>query len=172
MPTRLEEVQDLYAFNRWANRRMLDAAAALDAEAYARALVSSFPSIRDTLVHMLSADWVWLRRWKGTSPDGMPEGWQGMPFDRLLDAWAALEAEQGHFVAGLSEEDLDVPLAYRNTKGEAYAQPLRELLRHVVNHASYHRGQLVTLLRQVGAEPPATDMVIWHRERRDARARG
>lgn len=162
---RLDEIRDLYAYNRWANKRVLDAVAALDVEAYGRALMSSFPSIRDTLVHALSAEWVWLRRWKGTSPTGMPEGWAEMGFDELRSAWSAVEAEQGHFVAGLTVEDLDRVLAYRNTRGDEFAQPLWQLLRHVVNHATYHRGQIVTLLRQVGATPPSTDMVLFHRTR-------
>lgn len=163
--TRIDEIRDLYAFNRWANGRMLDAAAALDADAFTRELVSSFSSVRDTLVHGLSAEWIWLRRWKGTSPTEMPEGWEEMDLERLTAAWAAVEAEQGHFVGGLVEGDLDRVVEYRNWAGELSAQPLWQLLRHVVNHASYHRGQVATLLRQVGAEPPATDMVLYHRTR-------
>jgi uncharacterized damage-inducible protein DinB len=166
MPTRLDEIRDLYAYDRWANRRILDAVAALDAEAYGRELVSSFPSIRATLVHALAAQWVWLRRWKGSSPTGMPEGLDDMDFDALGAAWSAVEAEQGHFVAALSEEDLDRVLDYRDTRGRAFAEPMWRLLRHVVNHATYHRGQVVTLLRQVGSVPPATDMVVYHREQR------
>ncbi len=164
MTTRLDEIRDLYAFERWANCRVLEAVGALDPEAYGREVVSSFPSIRDTLVHALSAQWVWLRRWKGTSPTGMPEGWAGMAYDDLAAAWASVEAEQGHFVAGLSEADLDRVLSYQDTKGRPSAEPMWRLLRHVVNHGTYHRGQVVTLLRQVGGAPPSTDMVVYHRE--------
>lgn len=162
---RLGEIRDLYAYHRWANGRVLDAVLALDAEAYGRGLVSSFPSIRETVVHALSAEWVWLRRWKGRSPTAMPVGWAEMPVDELAAAWSVVEAEQGHFVAGLGSEDLDRVVEYRDMRGDAFAQPLWQLLRHVVNHATYHRGQIVTLLRQVGAEPPSTDMVLFHRTR-------
>jgi uncharacterized damage-inducible protein DinB len=165
MPTRLDEIHDLFAYDRWADRRILDAVDALDAEAYGRALVSSFPSVRDTLVHALAARWVWLRRCTDTSPAGMPQGWQGMGFEALGAAWQEVDAELAAFLAGLAETDLDRTLAYRDTRGRDFAQPLWQVLRHVVNHATYHRGQLVTLLRQVGAEPPATDMVVYHRER-------
>jgi len=165
MTTRLDEIRDLYAYNRWANARVLQVVRGLNEEAYGRKLVSSFPSVRDTLVHALAADWVWLRRWQGTSPTGMPEGWEGLGAHELAAVWASVEAEQESFVAGLSEDDLDRVVAYRNTRGDAFAEPLWQLLRHVVNHATYHRGQLTTLLRQVGAAPPSTDLVAYHRER-------
>lgn len=164
MTTRLDEINDLFAYDRWATRRVLDAVAAAGAEAYGRELVSSFPSIRDTLVHMLAAHWVWLQRWKGVSPTGQPEGWAGMDLDALAVAWSAVEAEQAGLLAGLSEGDLDRVLDYRDTRGREFSQPLWQLLRHVINHATYHRGQVVSLLRQVGAAPPSTDMVAFHRE--------
>jgi len=162
---RLEEIKDLYAFDRWASKRVLDAVAALDDEAREGDVISSFPSIRKTLLHMLAADWIWLRRWKGEAPTAMPEGWPEMRFDALRIAWAELEAERTEFVGGLTAEDLDRPLTYRDMKGDTYTQPQWQLLRHVVNHGSYHRGQVATLLRQVGAKPTSIDMALYHREK-------
>lgn len=160
---RLTEIRDLYAYHRWANARVLDAASELDAEAFTREVESSFPSVQKTLIHMLAADWVWLQRWNGTSPTAMPDGWAGVEFPGLRTAWAELEAAQTAFVEALTEADLDRPLAYHNTAGIAAEQPLWQLLRHVVNHGTYHRGQVTTLLRQVGGTPPGTDLVLFHR---------
>ena len=74
--------------------------------------------------------------------------------DLLRTRWLEVEHEQAEFVAGLSEESLRTVIEYVNTKGESFAYPLWQMLQHVVNHASYHRGQVTTLLRQLGAAPP------------------
>jgi uncharacterized damage-inducible protein DinB len=163
--TRLEEIRDLYAYERWANHRILDAVAAVPPEAYGRALASSFPSIRETLLHMLAASWVWLRRWKGSSPSARPEAWDDLAYEGLRDAWSDVEAEQERFVAELAEDGLDRVLEFRDVQGRAHTQPLWVLLRHVVNHSTYHRGQVVTLLRQVGGSPPSTDLAAYYYHR-------
>jgi uncharacterized damage-inducible protein DinB len=93
----------------------------------------------------------------------MPEGWANLDFGDLRRRWAEVEGAQGAFVEGLSEADLDRVVSYRNTRGESFAQPLWMLLRHVVNHASYHRGQVVSQLREVGGSPTSTDFVLYQR---------
>lgn len=163
--TRLEEIRDLYAYERWANRRILDAAGALPPEAFGRELVSSFPSIQDTLLHALAASWVWLMRWKGSSPSARPDGWEALGFEPMREAWAEVEAEQERFISSLTEADLDRVLRFKDVGGRDHAQPLGVLLLHVVNHGTYHRGQVVTLLRQVGGTPPSTDLAAFHYER-------
>lgn len=163
--TTLAEVQELFDYNRWANARLLAVAASLPPEALERDLGSSFPSIRATLAHMLGADWIWLRRWKGTSPTGLPEDWDLSTLDTIRARWREVEEELSELLTGLTEEQLSSPVHYRNTKGTPYTNPLGDLMRHVVNHGSYHRGQIVTLLRQLGAEPVSTDLVLYYRER-------
>lgn len=159
--SRIEEIHELYAYNRWANERVHQAAAGLTQEELRRSLVSSFSSVQATLVHMLAAEWIWLGRWKGVSAGGMPSGWAEMDLPALRAAWAGVADEQRSFVEGLQEGDLDRVVEYRTVAGASHAQPLGALLRHVVNHASYHRGQVATLLRQVGATPPATDLALY-----------
>lgn len=162
-PTRLDEIKDLYAYNRWADAVTLDAVTQLDAEQFHRHVAGSFPTLRDTLLHMLAADWIWLERWKGTSPRTMPDGWANLDLDGLRTRWAEVEEAQKAFVDGLDAADLDGIVAYRNMRGDAMAQPLWMLLRHVVNHATYHRGQVVNQIREVGGTPGATDFVIYQR---------
>lgn len=135
----LEEIRELFAYNRWANHRLFEAAAGLDDEGFTRHLGGSFPTVRDTLAHIVGAEWIWLARWHGDSPKGAPESWD----------LAAL--------AGI--------IAYRTMRGEPFAQPLGQLLRHVVNHSSYHRGQVASQLRELGVTVPATDLVLFYRER-------
>ena len=161
--TRIDEIRQLYEFNRWANHRMLEAAGTLPAEQFTRDLGSSFPSVRDTLAHMLSAEWIWLARLHGSSPTGGPEGWATSALEQLKRHWADVEREQAAFLAGLAESRLDEVLDYRNTAGKPFREPLWQILRHVVNHSTYHRGQVTTMLRQLGASPPATDLILFFR---------
>lgn len=158
------EIQDLYAYNRWANRRILAAVRALSGEERARDLRSSFPSVQATLAHVLGAEWIWLERWNGRSPGGFPADWNLDDWVELERRWGEVEAAQGRFVGALTAADLGRAVDYRNTAGTPFVAPLGQLLRHVVNHSTYHRGQVVTMLRQLGAAAPATDLVVYHRE--------
>jgi uncharacterized damage-inducible protein DinB len=161
----VNEIKELYEYNSWANQRVLGATARLSPGQLTRDLRSSFPSVLDTLVHTMGAEWIWLSRWKGTSPTGMPEEWDFPTHEALSSRWISLDQDLTDFASALSAEQLAAPLAYRNTRGEPYSAPLWQLMRHLVNHGSYHRGQVVTLLRQLGAEAVATDLVLFHRER-------
>jgi uncharacterized damage-inducible protein DinB/ketosteroid isomerase-like protein len=164
MTTRVEEFRQLYAFNRWATERVLEAAARLPPDQLLRDMGSSFPSIRDTLVHIMSAEWVWLSRWRGSSPAAMPEGWKDLGLTGIADEWTELDRQLRRFVETLDASELDRIVSYRNLSGDAFRTPLSQMLRHVVNHSSYHRGQVATLLRQLGARAPATDLIAFYRE--------
>ncbi len=159
----------LYQFNRWANRRFFDAAAALAPARYEAEVVSSFPSIRDTMAHLVAVEWLWLERWQGRAPTAAPE-WAGRP--ALADLRARLDEVENaidRFLAGLADADLARVLTYRRFNGEVQSNVLSDLLLHVVNHGTYHRGQLATLLRQAGATPPATDFSLFAASARDSR---
>jgi uncharacterized damage-inducible protein DinB len=160
----LDELRRLFAYNRWAVLRVLDAAEALTPEEVHRDLESSFPSVLDTLVHGLGAEWVWLERWTGTSPTGFPD-WGPLDSVAAVRArWDGIWRDQQAFLAGLEDVDADRTVTYRSFKGDPDTRPLGELVRHVVNHATYHRGQVVTMLRQLGQVPPSTDYSRWLRE--------
>jgi len=157
-----KDVEFLFAYNRWANGRTLDAVAALAPDAYARDLGNSFGSVHDTLVHMYAAEWAWLLRWKGTSPAGLDRS--GLSdLAALRERWSELERDQAGFVAGLTDADLERTLDYANTKGERFSNPLGRLIQHLINHSTYHRGQVTTMLRQLGAKAIGTDLVTFLR---------
>lgn len=161
---RSDELRDLFAFNRWANARIRTAVATLDEEEYRRDLKSSFPSVRDTWLHIMSSEWVWLSRWLGRSPSALPPEWSHYDRQQVIDEWQALEAAQLAYVANLTDDDLDRTIPYINFAGEKYSQPLWHLMRHVVNHSTYHRGQITTMIRQLGREAVSTDLVKYFRE--------
>lgn len=160
---RVDEIRELFAYNRWANLRVLEAVRALSEEQFTQDLGSSFSSVRDTLVHTLSAEWVWLSRWRGVSPRAMPKEWESSTYGELREHWRQVEAEQRAFLSELTEVQLDDVVSYANLAGTAFASPLWQMLRHVVNHSTYHRGQAVTMLRQLGAPAPSTDLIHFFR---------
>ena len=160
----ISEILELYEFNRWANQRMLNAVMALSEEQFTRDLKSSFPSVRETLVHLVGADWIWLSRWKGVSPTQAPD-WNLATLDAIRAQWDEIERERMAYLEQLTPDALHEVLSYRTLKGDPFSNPLWQLLRHVVNHSSYHRGQITTMLRQLGAPTVTTDLILFYRER-------
>jgi uncharacterized damage-inducible protein DinB len=144
----------LLEYRIWARERTLAAAALLPAETYTQELVSSFRSIRDTLVHLLSADETWSLRLAGVSPAGhlLPEEFPDVA--ALKARWAEIDNRLREVVA-----DPDRPVTYRNFAGAEFTQPVEQIVQHLVNHQTYHLGQVATLLRQVGAQPPNIDLI-------------
>ena len=148
---------DLYlAYDRWANRRLLQAAGALPADAFSKDLRASFGSVRGTLLHILWGEWGWLHYWRhgGFIPTFPLEDFSTVA--ALEAKWSELERAQRAFVAGLTDEAL---LETRAVDEHTYT--LGELIHHVLNHSTYHRGQVVLLLRQLGHTPPATDFRLF-----------
>ncbi len=89
----------------------------------------------------------------------------------LRDRWTLIEQHRADWFRSLREQDASATIAFHNLAGTAFAAPLWELLQHAANHGSYHRGQVVALMRQLGARTVSTDMLLWDRERR-ARTEG
>jgi len=161
----LQDTQKLIAFHYWARNRMFDAVEPLTNEQFLRDVGGSFGSIRNTIVHTLSAECVWLARWKGESPPGMltPDGYPDLAAVRR--AWADQEAQLRSFFETQTDQSIQRAIAYKTFAGIESQSILWQMLQHVVNHATYHRGQVTTLLRQLGAKPPqSTDLITYYRE--------
>jgi uncharacterized damage-inducible protein DinB len=160
----LDDIQFLYAYTEWANERMLRSLEPVQGEVFAKALGGSFPSIRDTVSHIASAEWIWLQRFKGDSPRSAPD-WAAAPaLDLLRRKFADVHRERAAFLGSLADGDLERALEFRRLNGEAFSLPLGHVLQHVANHSTYHRGQVATLLRQVGAAPVSTDLLLFERQ--------
>jgi uncharacterized damage-inducible protein DinB len=159
-----DEARQLFAYDSWANRLVFTAAGALPVEQLQAPAASSFPSIDATLAHIVGAEWIWLRRWRGESPAAAP-AWVAKPsLPDLKRELAAVEAERASFLAGLSEAEFERAVSYRTLAGQPYSDALGGLIRHVVNHSTYHRGQVATQLRQLGHTPPNTDLITYLRQ--------
>jgi uncharacterized damage-inducible protein DinB len=161
----LQDISALYEYNRWANGRTLEAAEKLDATAFAKDLKNSFPSVRDTLAHILGAEWIWLRRWHGESPTKLVVASEYPTAASLRERFLAVDREREAFLASLTEARLQQPFDYKDLAGNAMRLPLVQSMQHVVNHGTYHRGQVTTMLRQLGATPVSTDMSRFYLDR-------
>lgn len=164
----LVEIQSLFAYNDWANRKLLSAVRHLSNDEFIRDLQSSHSSVRDTLVHIVGGHWVWLRRWLGESVEEIvarcDEVWDPQKFPNvaiLESAFAALEKEQNSLLVSLTDERINMRVSFENFQGQIWELSLGEMMQHVVNHSTYHRGQVVTMLRQLGQAPPSTDLSLF-----------
>lgn len=160
-----QDIFTLYDYNAWANARTLGAAEPLSSEAFLRDLKNSFPSVRDTLAHILGAEWIWLRRWHGESPSQILPVTEVSTLASLKGRFAAIEKERRAFLEGVSDEGLAQPFSYRDMAGNSHTLLLVQSLQHVVNHGTYHRGQITTMLRQLGAKPVGTDLSRYYLDR-------
>ena len=153
----LSTLRNFFAFGRWANRMIIESVAALTPEEYARPIGGSFGSVQGTLAHLCGADWVWLERFHGRSPRAMPEGDDFMALEALARKWREVEVGQDTFIATLTQERMTEPLSYVSFAGDSFTRELGDALLHLANHGTYHRGQVVTLLRQLGRKAASTD---------------
>jgi uncharacterized damage-inducible protein DinB len=161
----VEGFRRLYDYNSWANHRTLEACAALNDEQFTRDLHSSFRSVRDTLAHILLVEWLWLERWQGRSPDKFPPATDFPTLESVRRRWAEVERNLLDYVAALKPQDIDRVIAHKTTAGVLQSAPLSQMLQHLANHGTYHRGQVATMLRQLDAKPIATDLIFFYRER-------
>ena len=166
----LEAIRKLYAYNHWANGRMLESVTGLHQEEFSREVGGSFGSMWATLVHIMGVEWLYPQRWKGTSPTRLPAPDSIADFHSLQSYWNGVRAEQQQFLAELTEERLQQRVEYVNFHGETYGYPLIDQMRHLVNHSTYHRGQVTLQLRSLGKQPLATDYLMYLDECNEGRA--
>ncbi len=163
----LAHVQTLLDYHYWARDVILDAVTELPRDKFLAPVDSSFKSLRDTVAHIYAADVVWYTRWMGGAPSGLIAYDQFPDATSIRTAWKDLETEVRQFVANLGEAGVNQLFDYTLLSGAPDTAPFWQMLVHVVNHGSYHRGQVTTLLRQLGAAPPKpTDMIAFFRTRR------
>jgi uncharacterized damage-inducible protein DinB len=140
-------------------------ASTLTNEDFIRPMGNSFSSVRDTLSHILGAEWIWLERWQGRSPKALLDAATFPKVQSLESRWETVEHDQTQFIETLTPQRLVEELAYLNQRGQLYSYPLWKQMVHVVDHSSYHRGQVTILLRQLGAEAVSTDFLVYYDEK-------
>ncbi len=149
-PMNLSDIRHLFDYTEWANGLALEAAEKLSDENLRRDVGISHKSIFGTLLHMAGAEWIWLERWHGNSPAGK-------------EAWSLWTTESCADLSQLDEARLAVELPFKLLSGDASSMRLVDQMQHVANHATLHRGQVVGMIRQLGIDPPSTDLLFYLR---------
>ena len=153
-----EEARTHIRYSGWASRRLLDAALKLDPEQLDREMNVSHHSLRATLQHIHSADRAWSYRVLGVAPEP--------PADPLEVDWPRVQQKWERWSDGLTDADLARVVAYQDWKGNPHESAVWQIVLHVVNHATLHRGQVMAMMRQLGVAPPATDLIFYYREQK------
>jgi uncharacterized damage-inducible protein DinB len=161
------DLRTLLDYHYWARDRLLDALEPLTAEQLTRDMGNSFKSIHETVAHVYAAEWAWYERWHGQSPTALLPSDQFPDLAAIRRAWSEHEAKMREYVDSLGEDGGSRVIDYKLLSGQAGSSPIWQMLQHVVNHASYHRGQVTTMIRQLGAQPAKPmDMIAYYRSRR------
>lgn len=161
-PISLTTVTELFNHNYWARDRQLQTCQKLTEEQFCRPMGSSFTSIRDTLVHLMAVEWIWLERWRGQGPTTL---WDPASFPTLTSIqsrWVVEEKAMREYLSELDDNVIQQSLTIVSTRGQSWTFPLWRMMMHLLNHQSYHRGQITTLLRQMDVVPPKVDFLDAH----------
>ena len=164
MPIDRAHFARLARYNQWANKRLYAACASLPEAEYLKSRRAFFKSLHGTLSHILIADRLWLARF-----ENKPQPYQQLdhiPYAELAGLRVAREAEDARIlrvVEAIEESAFARPFTYRNMEGETLALPLDQLLTHLFNHQTHHRGQAHDQLSQTGIEPPELDFLYFIR---------
>jgi uncharacterized damage-inducible protein DinB len=150
-------------FSEWATRRILDAVSSLSDEELQRDMRNSYGGILGTLAHIYQADAIWFDRLMGTATGPLTNYAPGVGLAELSSRWQTVHDRYRDWAAQLAPGGWDRIVPHRNLKGEEARQAVWRIILHVVNHASYHRGQITTMLRQLGREPVGTDLMLFYR---------
>jgi len=160
----LESMRRLYAYNHWANDKILASVSGLAWEEFTRKDGTRFGSLWGTLVHIFGVEWLYPQRWQGNSPRALPTADSIATFAALQAYWNDIKTAQERFLATLTDERLQGRLEYVNLQGQTYGYPLIDQMKHLVNHSTYHRGQVTLQLRSLGKKAVSTDYLLYFDE--------
>jgi uncharacterized damage-inducible protein DinB len=161
----LHDIQTLVGFNYWAKKRLIESIAEMTPDLFLNNITSSHGSVRGTLAHLAGAEGVWLKRLRGQDVAGLPKPEEFPDLASLITFWDGVEHDIQTLVDTFTtDHDITRQSVYRDLRGNTHSQPVWQILHHMVNHSTYHRGQITILLRQLGLKPIGTDLIQYYRE--------
>lgn len=162
-----DDLRLLIDYNYWARDRVLEAVAAITPDQFIRPMGNSFSSVRDTIAHICAAERIWITRLKGENLKGLQEPDRIPDFEAAREKWAQLEGEMRDQLEKFGPQAVDLTIKYQDLRGNNQTDALWQILQHMVNHGTYHRGQITTMLRQLDVAPPKSmDLILFYRERK------
>ena len=160
----VRDLERVYDYGSWANKKLFQVLSQLTPEEFTRNVAGSYGSVRNTLVHVLSAEWGWLDRCGGhkRGPALRPDDYATV--ESLVETWTSVEGHIRKFLSTLTDEDLTRTVEYTNPRGEKRSGVLGALLQHGATHGVHHRGQVALLLRTLGRPPGNFDLLFYDAE--------
>ena len=160
--TSATDLRTQYGYNDWANEKILAVVSQLTQEEFTQPVSGSYGSVRNTLVHILSAEWGWLDRCGGHPRGPALQAADYPNLTTLLARWNEVETHRKAFLATLTDEDLARPISFTLPNIPTQTMKLGELLHHAAIHAVHHRGQIALLLRALGKTPGNFDILFYY----------
>lgn len=159
----LQELKTLHAYNSWASNRVFDRLATMPTDQYLQEMNASHGSIHATLIHLVGAEKVWLERFHGAAQPFLAEN-PPKSLAELKNVWEKVGFDTAKWLGAQSDKSLQGTFTTKTLNGETFTYVLWQAFQHVVNHSTYHRGQIITMMRQHGVQPPGTDLIMFYRE--------
>ncbi len=156
-----EVIRTLYGYSTWANQRVLEKTAELSEGQFLGDAGPSHGSLRNTFVHTMSAQWIWLERWQGTSPPAMMNEEDLPDLISIRTRWEEIENDTRQYLDRLEPDQLDNVISYTTTGGTPGAYPLWHLIVQQVNHQTQHRSEAAVMLTNFGHSPGDLDFVLY-----------
>ena len=167
---RVGDLERLFGYHYWANKKLLGVVSQLTPEQYTQSVAGSYGSIRNTLVHILSAEWGWLDRCGGPARGERLNADNYPTLESVVRTWTEVEGYMRDFLSGLKDEDLTRDIEFAIGGGQKQSALLGDLMQHAALHAVHHRGQVALLLRALGHVPGNFDMLFYVEDKRNVPA--
>jgi uncharacterized damage-inducible protein DinB len=155
------QIRKFFAYNQWAWQRVFASVQQVDEVAYTESRLLFEGNIHGTLVHCMAAEYIWLTRCKGCSPDSLFSPNDFANFAAVRNYWRPMVDDWASFLQALTNEQCARVIEYKNTRGDGYSLLLADILQHVVNHATEHRSQLTPILAQLGVPTQPLDYIYF-----------
>lgn len=156
-----DDLFSYYEFNVWANARVVEALRSIPESDYEKEQGGGWPSLRAAFVHIAGATDAWAERFAGRDATTLPTIRELPTLDDAVRVLLAAQEKHARLLPTYDAARLAGPFSWKNLRGETKTAPFWTVVRHVVNHQTYHRGQISSMLRRLGHAPKATDMVVW-----------
>jgi len=157
-----KDLEALFDYGYWANAKLFDVMSQLTPEQFTETVAGSYGSVRNTIVHMLSAEWGWLDRGGGAKRGPALNAADFPTLASVRDKWFEVEGHLREFLRNLRDEELGRVVEFALGNGPKQSMPLAALMQHAAVHGVHHRGQIALLLRMLGKVPGNVDILIYY----------
>jgi len=161
----MENISFLVDYHIWAHTKVLNQLQTATTEEWNKNLGGSFPSLHELCKHLISADYRWLQRWKGVPLASIPDTFIFGSYTKVTAVWQPIFVEMKTVSEDFIKKGIDQPINFVTAKGDPYSMPFWQTLYQVVNHGTYHRGQITNMLRMLDKPPVGTDIFLFFAER-------